>query len=157
MIPSFQNRFYNLSRLSIFCLLAAACFLQACSIPNLENPQCSAAQAAIKEFYSIHFDGELRPSAEKFTQTERYLSEGLIARLKSQPPASPEFDYFTQTADYPKAFRIGACEPVSPDTTLFEVLIFWKTETRSEQRDLKVEMIRENDKWLVNKVENKIN
>ena len=134
-----------------FCILHFA-FLINCSIPNLENPECTEARNAVREFYSHHFAGDMKPSKENLQQREMFLSENLKNYLAQQPEAAK--DYFTQTDDYPKAFRVGKCEVISPEKTVLGILLFWKTDTRSEQREIKVEAVKESDKWLINKVEN---
>ena len=47
--------------------------------------------------------------------------------------------------DYPKAFRAAACQVVSPDKTVFDVVFFWRTDERSEQKEIKVETIKEKE------------
>jgi hypothetical protein len=60
-------------------------------------------------------------------------------------------DYFTLTDDFPKAFRIGGCEVTESNKTVFQAVFFWKDDVRTEQREIKVELIKENGKWLINK------
>lgn len=126
-------------------------FIISCSVPNLEKPECIESREIVKQFYSFHFGNDIKPNSENLKRSEKYLSRNLFEKLKSQTETAK--DYFTQTDDYPKAFRIGGCEIITPDKTLFEVLIFWKTETRTEQRTIKVETIKENGTWLIDKVE----
>jgi hypothetical protein len=42
----------------------------------------------------------------------------------------------------------------SENKVVFQVVLFWKDDTRSEQREIKVETVKRNDKWLIDKVEN---
>ncbi len=132
-----------------FCILNFA-FLISCSIPNLEKPECTDARNDVREFYSFHLGNDMKPSAENLKPREKFLSVNLKKQLEQQTKTN--IDYFTQTDDYPKAFRIGKCEVISPDKTVLQVLLFWKTETRSEQREINVEAVRENNKWLIDKV-----
>ena len=83
---------------------------------------------------------------------EKFLTEELKQNLAEQ--AEGKRDYFTATDDYPKAFRVGGCEAANENKTVFEVVLFWKDDTRSEQREIKVETIKRNDKWLINKIFN---
>jgi len=134
------------SLLFTFCFLF---FTSACSIPNLEKPECTEARQTIKEFYSLHFGNEMKPSKEYLEKREKYLTGDwkiFISKNLNDPR-----DYFTLTDDYPKAFRIGNCEVIEPNKTVFQVVFFWKDDTRSEQRETKVEAIKENGKWLINK------
>ncbi len=150
-ISNFKLIFLKLNIISAVILLTVLCL--SCSIPNLEKPECIESREFVKRFYSYHFGNDLKPSLENLQKREIYLSKNLFEELKSKPETAN--DYFTQTDDYPKAFRVGSCEVIANDTTVFEVLLFWKTETRSEQRTIKVETVKENDKWLIEKIENK--
>jgi hypothetical protein len=147
-VQGFKLRFSAL--LFTFCFLL---FAFSCSIPSLEAPECSEARNQVKRFYSIHLGNEMKPSAENLQMREQYLTAHLKQELEKQ--TGGETDYFTQTDDYPKAFRAGECQAAAPGKTSFEVLLFWKDDTRSEQREIRVEMLKEDEKWLVNKVENK--
>ncbi|HEY8559829.1 MAG TPA: hypothetical protein VIL74_05455 [Pyrinomonadaceae bacterium] len=138
----------------IFCLLASVfCLLSACgSVPNLEAPECTAARGVVKEFYSYHFGNEMKFSPENLKQREKFLTPEYYESLQR---ARGEADVFTtNNTDYPKAFRVGKCEIVDPAKTNVQVLLFWKDDARTEQREITAEVVREGDKWLVNKVLN---
>ena len=140
-----QNIFFT------FCILPFA-FCISCNVPTLEAPECTEARTAVREFYSYHFAGEMQFAPEKLKQRERFLTEELI---KSLPNAPTDRDPFTLTDDVPRAFRVGGCEVAEPQKrVIFGVLLFWKTDTRSEQREIKVEAVRLGDKWLINKISN---
>ena len=144
--PKFDFRF-----LEIFCLLPFAFCLFSCgSVPNLEKPECGAARNEVREFYSQHFDNGMPLTKENLPKQARFLSGELNNKLNAE--AESATDYFTATDDYPKAFRVGSCEVVAPDRAVFGVLLFWKTETRSEQREIRVEAVNENGKWLIDRV-----
>ena len=82
------------------------------------------------------------------------MSNELKQKLENQ--AESASDYFTATDDYPKAFRVGSCETVEPNKKVnMQIVLFWKSDTRSEQREVHVEVINVNDNWLINKVESK--
>ena len=95
----------------------------------------------------------MKPSKENLQLREKFLTDELKQKLAAQTESKT--DYFTATDDYPKAFRVGGCEVASENKTVFEVVLFWKDDTRSEQREINVEAVKQDDKWLVNKVENK--
>jgi len=138
----------------VYFLLLTSCFLLlSCSVPNLEKPECTAARQTVREFYSYHFGNDMKPSEENLRQREKFLTAELRQTLAAQ--ADSKTDYFTATDDYPKAFRVGGCDVKGEDKTVFEVLLFWKDNTRSEQRQIEVETVKRNDKWLINKVEKK--
>lgn len=139
--------------LFLFCLLISICSLSSCAVPNIENPECREAQEFLKKFYSLHFGEGLRPSAEGFEKRREFLTDELKRKLEGQNETAT--DYFTQTDDYPKAFRVGACEIINENKILVEVLLFWKTDTRTEQREIRVEVVKEKNKLLINQVQNK--
>jgi len=44
------------------------------------------------------------------------------------------------------------CTEVAPDETEFQVLLFWKDDVRSEQREIGVTTVKQNGQWLVDDV-----
>ena len=132
----------------ICCLLLSAACLLACSVPNLGEPDCEAARVTVREFYSFHFGNDMTNSAENLEKRRQFLTPGFYEQLKgAEKPGDP----FTLTDDPPKAFRVGECE-VSETGVRFDVLLFWKTDTRSEQRSIKVLAENVSDKWLIGSV-----
>ncbi len=122
------------------------------SVPNLEAPECTQARGVVKEFYSYHFGNDMKFSQENLKQREKFFTPEYFKSLQSM---KTENDIFTtNNTDFPKAFRVGECKVVEPSKTNFEVLLFWKTDTRSEQKAINVEVIKQNDKWLINKILN---
>ena len=141
-------------RFFIFCLLPSIfCLLSACgSVPNLEPAECTAARGTVKEFYSYHFGNEMRFSPENLKPRAKYLTPEFYRSLEN---LRTEGDVFTtNNTDYPKAFRVGKCEVLDPAKTGVEVLLFWKTDSRTEQRAINVEVVKQNDRWLIDKISN---
>ncbi|MEP6902712.1 MAG: hypothetical protein ABJA66_13250 [Actinomycetota bacterium] len=141
-------------RIFICCLLSAVCcLLSSCgSVPNLEPPECTDSRLVVKQFYSYHFGNEMKFSPANLRQREKFLTPEYFKSLQS---VTAENDIFTTNSlDFPKAFRVGGCKVVEPSKTNMEVLLFWKDDTRSEQKAINVEVIKQNDKWLVNKILN---
>ena len=122
-----------------------------CGVPNLEPPECASARTAVREFYSLHFANEMGFSEEGLKQRARFLSPALIEQAGKASDGTDPFT--TGDTDFPKAFRAGECRVISPDRTLFDVLLFWKDNVRSEQRTIRVEAIKRGDTWLVDKIE----
>lgn len=149
---SSKNKEGSLRLIVFFLLLAACCLLLSCRLPSLEKLECTDARQRVKEFYSYHFGNDMKPSKENLKLREKFLTVELKQNLGAQTDGKA--DYFTRTDDYPKAFRVGGCEVVNENKTVFQVVLFWKDETRSEQREVKVETVRQADEWLINKVEN---
>ena len=149
-VLSFNFKFLraNTSLLFTFCFLF---FISACSVPNLEKPECTAARQTVKEFYSLHFGNDMQPSEDYLRKREKFLTADWKNFISKN--LSGKQDYFTSTTeDYPKAFRIGECQAANENKTVFQVIFFWKDDTRSEQRETRVEAVKENGKWLINRI-----
>ncbi len=91
----------------------------------------------------------MQPSEEYFEKRKKFLTDDWKFFISKN--LRDKRDYFTLTEDYPKAFRIGECQVIEPNRTVFQVVFFWKDDTRSEQREIKVEAVKENGKWLISK------
>jgi hypothetical protein len=116
----------------------------------MEDPNCAAARGTIRELFSFHFGGDMHFSPGLLETHKRFLTTQLAENLKNSPPGSDPFA-LTPDDDPPKAFSVGNCK-ASGDKANLKVLIFWKTDTRSEQRELNVEAVKQNDQWLVNSI-----
>ena len=134
-----------------FCF-AIAFATAGCSVPNLEKPQCTEARNAVKRFYSLHVGGDMKPSPENLKAREAFLTGELFNKLRAANESAE--DYFTATDEYPKAFRVGVCESVSDNTATLQVLLLWRDDTASEQKEVRVETVKGGDEWLINKVLN---
>ena len=122
----------------------------ACSVPNLETPECTEARQAVKEFYSYHFGNDMHFTPENLAAREKFLTPEFAASLKSKQTGGDVFT--TGTDDFPKAFRVGGCEVDPQGATSVEILLFWKTDVRSEQRAIHVHAVKRGDYWLVDNI-----
>jgi hypothetical protein len=149
-----QKSEFGWRRFFVFCLLSSVfCLLSSCgSVPNLEAPECTAARGTVKEFYSYHFGNDMNFSPESLKQREKFLTPEYVEKLQTLQANGDVFT--TGNADFPKAFRVGGCRVVDPSKTEIEVLLFWKNDARSEQKAIKTEVVKQGDKWLINKVTN---
>jgi hypothetical protein len=134
--------------LTLFLVLFAVCSFGCGSIPKLEDPACEASRGVVKQLYSIHFGNDMALSAESLAPKKKFLTDSLFSTLAQATPGSDPLT--TGDTDFAKAFRVGGCRVVNPDTTDVEVILFWKTDTRTEQRELHVDVIRTNGEWFVN-------
>ncbi len=135
----------------VSCLLLAAFFVLACSVPNLQGPECADARTRVREFYSFHFGNDMNFSPENLKPREDFLTPAFAQQLRESGSGS---DPFTLTDVHPKAFRVGECRVVDDGRVTFDVLLFWKTDTESIQRSIDVDALLENGKWLIDKVSN---
>jgi hypothetical protein len=148
MISNFRFQIPNWGKLlfTFYFLL----FTFACSVPNLESPECTDSRLAVKQFYSFHFANEMKFSGDNLKQREKFLTPELAKSLQT---LTGENDVFTTNSnDLPKAFRIGECNVIEPTKTNLEIVLFWRDDNRSEQKNIHVEAVKQADKWLLNKV-----
>ena len=132
-----------------YSALITLCFCFSGCIKSLESPECAQARDTIKKFYGYYLDSLIHPNAGGVREREEFLTDKAKQMLQTETAE----DYFTQTTqDFPKAFRVGECQTIAPDRAAFEVLFFWKTDTRSEERRIRVEAAKENEKWLIDEV-----
>ena len=143
-----------ISLLSFFSVSSVAIIFLAssCRVPNLEKPQCTAARDSVKRFYSYHFGTDMRPSPENLKARQDFLTSELIKSLSLSNETAR--DYFTATDSYPKAFRVGECKSDADNRVTLQIILLWRDDTRSEQKEVHVETTRVGDKWLINKVSN---
>lgn len=131
--------------------------MASCSIPNLEETECREARDRVREFYSFHFGNEMHRTEESVRLREKFFTRRLFnEQLENAESGTDETtEYFTAAAanDLPKAFRVGDCKVVQPgDQVQFDVLLFWKTDTRTEQKHVFASLKKENDSWLIDSV-----
>jgi len=138
-------------RLGVCCLLLASYCLAACSVPNLEEPDCRESRDVVREFYSLHFGNDMHQSAANIQLREKYLTGQLKDKLLAASPT--DSDYFTASSDFPKAFRVGECKVNSQGKDVnFNILLFWKDDLRTEQKHISVAVKKENDTWRIDSV-----
>lgn len=133
-------------------IVVLAVFVGGCSVPNPEEPECTASREVVKRFYSFHFGNEGRMSPEIIKERDEFLTPDLKSRLVGT--GETKVDYFTAAEKFPRAFRVGDCSSETKQKTSFEVIVFWRDDTASEQKVVKVETAEINGKWLIDKVTN---
>lgn len=134
----------------LFLFLLLMTLTNACSIPNLETPSCTESRTVVREFYSFHFGNDVKFSADNLKLRERFLTPEFA---RSESASTEGTDPFTTgNTDFPKAFRVGECKEISPDRTEFQVLLFWRDDTRTEQREIGVETEKRNGEWLLDRI-----
>ena len=142
--------------LLLFCILHFALCISSCSIPNLESTECSETRDAVKRFYSFHFANDMAPSPDNLKARQRFLTNDLYQQL--QGSTSGKTDYFTQSNDYPRTFKIGKCKhtPDAANVTL-QVQLYWRDDQSTVQKEVTVAaFFRGNaladDEWLIQRV-----
>lgn len=123
-----------------------------CSLPNLETAQCAEARNTVKRFYSLHFAEQQTPGPEYARAREELLSGRLADQLKSAPDGGP--DYFTAAANFPKAFRVGACSNQTDAVADLQVVLLWRDDIKNEQREVTVHTRKIEENWVIDAVGN---
>jgi hypothetical protein len=150
MKTAFSNQQSAVRKGLLYLLPFTFYLFTACSMPNLESSECTDSRLAVKQFYSFHFANEMKFSADNLKQREKFLTLEFLKSLQNQ---TGENDIFTtNSTDFPKAFRIGECKIIEPTKTNLEIVLFWKDDNRTEQKNIHVETVKQADKWLLNKV-----
>jgi hypothetical protein len=124
--------------------------LSGCSIPTLSTPACVESRDVVRELYAYHFGHEMLFSQENLKERERFLTPRFAASLKEQESENDVFT--TNSTDIPKAFRVGVCTETAPDRTKFQVLLFWRSDDRTEQRPIDVEVVLTDVGWRVDNI-----
>jgi hypothetical protein len=97
----------------------------------------------------------MNPTLENVSLREKFLTRNYAAKLRDDAGWMPtaKIDYFTHTEDFPKTFRVGECKVIEPGKRAeLQVLLFWKDDTRSEQKEIAVSAKREQNDWLIDSV-----
>lgn len=149
LFPNTGFKFGHIKLILLCALSFALC--TACSIPNLEKPECTESRNAVKEFYSYHFGNDMKFTPENLKAREKFLTPEFSKKLGKFMTQS---DPFTLTEDFPKAFSISGCNAIDANKTDVRVLLFWRDDTRSEQREIHAEAVKQNDKWLIDNIYN---
>ena len=135
-------------------LLNAFCLFLSCSIPSLEDPECTQARDVVREFYSLHFANGTDVSMED-SKARGFLTPRLLQGLQGAGTDVDPFTLVARSETPPKAFRVAGCVVTAPDKSVsFTLLLFWKDDVKSEQREIGVVAEKQNEKWLIDGVRN---
>jgi hypothetical protein len=94
----------------------------------------------------------MRPTTENLEAAAPFVTEELRRTLNNAPTTA--VDYFTQTDDYPRTFKVGTCSVQPNGHAVLDLILLWRDESRTQQREIKVETVKQSDKWLIDKVTN---
>ena len=138
---------------SMQLLLVAVLVSAACSIPNLATTECAEAKPAVREFYSFHFGNDMTFTKENLAARERFITPRLNQEIAGKQITAGD-PFTVNSDDLPRAFRVGECKTVSADRVSFDILLFWKDDTRTDQKTVTVGAQKVGDDWLIDKVIN---
>ena len=136
-------------RTAIFTLcfsLIAFCLLD-CRVPTLESPQCSEAADQIKEFYSWYLGTDREMRNKQSEVSSRFVSPGF------QTDVAEGTDPFFRSTSPPTTFKIGKCESMNETRGKIQVQLYWRLESRTDQKEVYADIQKSGDRWLIEKVE----
>ncbi len=146
-------------------LLLACLALVSCNIPQVEDGKCTASREIARSFYSEHFADQtgMAFTRENISRKEKFLTPELFKLLQHEFDRQDEFvkthpdevpfmdgDVFTDSQEYPTGFKVGECKISGESRVAHTVRLFWRNNDKPMQREMKVEVEKRGDKWLIN-------
>jgi hypothetical protein len=86
-----QNSKLKLKNLLLALCIFNSAFSIACSVPNLEAPECTESRGTVKELYSYHFGNDMKFSEENLKRREKYLTPEYFKSLQGLQTESDVF------------------------------------------------------------------
>jgi hypothetical protein len=94
-------------------------------------------------------------SQENLKPRERFLTPRLIRGLQDTGPQIDPFTLVNKDEKPPKAFRVGSCVVTEPNKSVtFTLLLFWKDDVSTTQKEIGVIVEKVNETWLIDGVKN---
>ena len=131
------------------CLAAMIIFGSSCNVPNLESPECTQARDTLRQFYSWHIGTSADDRIKQPEIQNKFVSPGFLP-----DPNNSADDPFTFSKDMPKTFKIGKCESSDEKKVTMQVQLYWRDDSQTVQKEVRVEEVKTSDAWLINKVTN---
>ena len=116
----------------------------------METQQCAEARDSVKEFYSWYLGTEAAQRAKQPDVFKKFISSG-----SSLNTAGGENDPFFNSATPPTTFKIGKCEMVDPTHTNIQVQLYWREESKTEQKEVYADTVKSGDRWQIDKIESR--
>lgn len=132
-----------------FCILDIAFCISGCSIPNLENRQCSEARDSVKEFYSWYLGTDAAQRDREPEVFARYVSPNFPGYSKDGG------DPYFQSLTVPTTFKVGRCDALSETRAVIQVQLYWRDDKKVDQKEVYADVAKIGDKWLIEKVESR--
>jgi hypothetical protein len=142
--------FYS-ARIFVITVAVACVFATACSLPALESPQCTDARETVRKFYSFHFGNDIAYTVEDIEKRKPYLTDEFAAK---QTAYGTTFDPFTLAEDPPRTFKLGECTFIDREKVAFRVQVYWRDDSTTVQKDLRLELVAKDGNWLINNISN---
>ncbi len=133
--------------------LATALLLPAVAVPQQAG---NSAETMVRAFYAYHLTHNIGFTPAAVRRRAQWLSPGLIARCRAYfaRPARPDDvppidgDPFTDSQEYPGAFRVGPTT-VAGDTARVRVTLIW---AGRERRTVTVVLVPAGGAWRIDDV-----
>ena len=131
----------------ILCVVYCAACLAACSIPNLDSPECAAARDVAKKYYSLAVGGDPMSHPEVLAKLK-----ALRAPNFSASPAAEGDPYYYSSVP-PTSYRADECSPLSDGRVKIEITVIWRVNDKNSIRKDWVTVAKSNDTWLVEHID----
>jgi hypothetical protein len=143
-------------------LAIALCgLLPVAGLAQLSNKSSQAAVATVKAFYGFHFKNKFDYSNKGLRQRQRWLDAKLYRLLlaedkkaKSKKAEAPELngDPFTNSQEYPNAFRVGDTRE-EYGKAFVEVVFVWQEKGKViDERSIEVELAKSGNLWKISNI-----
>ena len=99
----------------------------------------------------------MRPSVDYVKLREEYLTTNYRRRLMLDAGGMPNTvkDYFTDSEEFPRTFRIGKCVASNADNVKIQVQLYWRDDAQTVQSEVLADVIRADDSWRIDNVSQK--
>ena len=72
---------------------------------------------------------------------------------KFQTDVAEGTDPFFRSTTQPTTFKVGKCESMSDTQGKIQVQLYWRLESKTDQKEVYANIVRAGDRWLIEKVE----
>jgi hypothetical protein len=100
----------------------------------------------VKDFYSWYLGTDAKTRAQQETTYDRFIASDF------QTSVSDDLDPFFLSPTTPTTFKIGKCDVDSETRVSIQVQLYWRYESKTDQKEVYAEVFRTGDKWLIYKV-----
>lgn len=146
-----ESKAAHRSLMAYSLLIIAFCLSTACSIPNLESPECSAARDVARQYYSLAIGGEPASRPEVFEKLRSLRAPNFNAIPATVPNDGRDPFYFSRLQ--PTAYRMGECTKLSEDRVTLKATVIWRLEGKNSERTDQVTLTNSNGSWLIDRIQ----
>jgi len=121
-------------------------FAAACSIPNLDPPECAAARDVAKQYYSLAIGGDPMSHPDVLARLKALRASGFTA-------GPMEGDPYYFSSEQPTSSRVGQCSALEDGRVKAEVTVIWRVNGKNSERKDLVTLAKTNEAWLIERID----